>query len=297
MISPDDSPDLRGQVALVTGAGRGLGRAYARALASAGAAVAALARSADQLEATVALVEAAGGRAVALPADVADGPAVERAVAELERRLGPPDLLVNNAGVGGPIGPAWEVDPEQWWRTMEINLRGNFLCARAVLPGMVARRRGRIINLASNAGAFRWPLVSAYAVSKAALVKFTENLAAETRRHGVAVFAVHPGLVTVGLTEQALSADPAATTDAPMAWIRQEVAAGRAVPPERSGALVLALAGGRADALSGRYLTVDDDLAALVASADAIRRDDLYTLRRRALHDPAGAPRAHPPSD
>jgi len=181
------------------------------------------------------------------------------------------------------MGPSWEVDPGEWWRTLEINLRGCFLCARAVLPGMVARRRGRIINLASNAGVFRWPTVSAYSVSKAAVIKFTENLAVETRRHGIAVFALHPGIVTIGLTEQALTADDhdRAPSGRATAWLRKEVAEGRAVPPERAAELILFLASGRADALSGRYLTVDDDVAAMIARAEEIRQQDLYTLRLR----------------
>jgi NAD(P)-dependent dehydrogenase (short-subunit alcohol dehydrogenase family) len=273
--------NLAGQVALVTGGGRGIGRTIARSLAAAGAAVAVTARSTDQVIETADLIIEMGGRALALTADVTDGRAVEGAIADVERLLGPVDLLVNNAGITGPLGPLWEVDPEEWWRTMDINLRGIFLCARAVLPGMVARRHGRIINIASNAGVYRWPQVSAYSVSKAALVKLTENLAVETKNDGVAVFAVHPGIVTIGLTEQAMTTK--LPEDSPagraMGWIRQEVEAGRAVPPERGAVLVVRLAAGQADALSGRYLTVHDDLDALIERAAEIRRDDLYMLR------------------
>jgi NAD(P)-dependent dehydrogenase (short-subunit alcohol dehydrogenase family) len=281
--------DLTGQVALVTGGGRGIGRAIAQALAAAGAAVAVTARSTDQVADTAAVIAQAGGRALALTADVTDRLAMERAVAEVEHRLGPVDLLVNNAGVGGPIGPLWEVEPQDWWRTMEVNLRGIYLCARAVLPGMVARRRGRIVNVASHAGAYRWPQVSAYAISKAAVIKFTENLAAETKRQGVAVFAIHPGTVLVGPTAALLN--EGASSESPQgrvaAWFRQQIAGGRAVPPERAGQLVVALASGRADALSGRYITVYDDTNAWIDRAAEIRRDDLYTLRLRDRAQPA----------
>jgi NAD(P)-dependent dehydrogenase (short-subunit alcohol dehydrogenase family) len=230
----------------------------------------------------VALVEEAGGQALAVPLDVTDRRTVEQAVAGIERQLGPLALLVNNAGVSGPFDTVWDVDPDEWWRTMDINLRGSFLCARAVLPGMTARRCGRIINIASHAGVYRWPQVSAYSVSKAALVKLTENLAVETKRLGVAVFAVHPGIVTIGLTEAAATtADPESPFGRAMSWIRQQIEAGRAVPPERSADLVLRLASGHADALSGRYLTVDDDLDSLIERAAEIQRDDLYTLRLR----------------
>jgi NAD(P)-dependent dehydrogenase (short-subunit alcohol dehydrogenase family) len=266
-------------VSLVPGGGRGLGRVFAQALAAAGAAVAVLARSADQVAQTVSLIEEAGGRALGLAVDVTDQQAVEQAVDRIHWQLGPIDALVNNAGVWGPLGPLWTVDPQQWWRTLEINVRGGFLCARAVLPGMIARRQGRIVNIASHAGVFRWPQSSAYAISKAAIVKLTENLAAETKRAGIGVFTFHPGITTSGLTDDALAMD--APPGSPAAWIRQEVAAGRAVPPEHGAQVIVQLAAGRADVLSGRYLTVHDDLTALVDRAGEIQRDDLYTLRLR----------------
>jgi NAD(P)-dependent dehydrogenase (short-subunit alcohol dehydrogenase family) len=285
---------LSGQVALVTGGGRGLGRVFAQTLAAAGATVAVAARSADELAGTVALIEEAGGHALAVPLDVTDRRAVEHAVGRIASRLGPVALLVNNAGVSGPFAPLWEVDPEEWWRAMEINLRGSFLCARAVLPSMVEHRRGRIINIASHAGVFRWPLVSAYAISKAALVKLTENLAVEVKKLGVAVFAVHPGIATIGLTEAALAATaaPESSVGRATGWVRQQVEAGHAVPPERSADLVLRLALGHADAMTGRYLTVDDELDALIARAAEIQQDDLYTLR---LRDGQPAPRRSTP--
>ncbi len=271
--------DLSGQVALVSGGGRGIGRIFAQVLAAAGAAVAVMARSGDQLAHTVGLIEATGGRALGLAVDVTDQLGIERAVATIEQQLGPVSVLVNNAGVWGPLAPLWEADPEAWWRTLEINVRGSFLCARAVLPAMVAQQHGRIINIASHAGIFRWPQASAYAISKAALIKLTENLATETKNHGVAVFSFHPGIVTIGLTDSAMTME--APPGSPAAFIQREVAAGRVVPPERGAEAIVYLASGRADVLSGRYLTVQDDLASLVERAADIQRDDLYTLRLR----------------
>jgi NAD(P)-dependent dehydrogenase (short-subunit alcohol dehydrogenase family) len=277
------SQDLDGKVALVTGAGRGIGRVFAEALAGAGARVAVAARSADQLEETVALIAASGGRAYAHPLDVADRSGVDAAVQAVEGELGPIDLLVNNAGVWGPLAPMWELDPDEWWDAIRINLLGCFLCSRAVLTGMVSQRSGRIINIGSHAGVFRWPNASAYAISKAAMIKLTENLAAETRKFGVAVFTLNPGIVTIGLTDQAMAmADfPDSPAARAAAWIRAEVAEGRAMPPERGADLLVALASGRADVLSGRYLTVHDDLDAYISRAEEIERDDLYTLRLR----------------
>ena len=131
--------------------------------------------------------------------DVTDGPAVEAMVARVERDLGPVDLLVNNAGHLGAIGPLWEVDPEEWWRVWEVNVRGVMLCARAVLPSMVARRRGRIVNVSSGSVLGPLPNFSAYPVAKTAVVRLTEHLAADTQDYGIGVFAITPGLVDTPL--------------------------------------------------------------------------------------------------
>lgn len=119
-----DKIDLNGQVALVTGGSRGLGQAYAQGLAAAGAAVAVTARSEEQLNETVKMIEEAGGRAIAIPADVTDQQAVERAVATVAQQLGPVDLLANSAGVPGPWTSTWEADPDEWWSTLNVNVRG-----------------------------------------------------------------------------------------------------------------------------------------------------------------------------
>jgi NAD(P)-dependent dehydrogenase (short-subunit alcohol dehydrogenase family) len=275
--------DLSNQVAVVTGGGRGIGREIALALAGAGASVAVAARSTDQVQTTADMITCVGGRAMALPVDVTDETGVRQALATVQDRFGAVTLLVNNAGVGGPIGPTWEVSATEWWRTMEVNLRGVLLWANAVLPGMVANRSGRIVNIASNAGAYRWPLVSGYSVSKTAVIKFTENLAVELRNKGVAVFAVHPGIVRTGLTELALNTgvSPDSPAGKIAAWFRQEIAAGRDLPPERIANLVVELAGGRGDVLTGRYIDAHDDLTELLARADQIREGDLHTLRVR----------------
>jgi NAD(P)-dependent dehydrogenase (short-subunit alcohol dehydrogenase family) len=274
---------LSGQVVLVTGAGRGLGRVFAQTLAAAGAAVAVAARSYDEVEETAALIGEAGGQALALPLDVTDQRAVAQAVEAVQRQVGPVDLLVSNAGVAGPLGPIAEIDPVAWWHALEVNLRGVFLCARAVLPSMVARGRGRIINVSSSAGTKPWPYVSAYAISKAAVLHFTENLAKETRKQGVTVFSIHPGIVRTAMLEGALQTDapPESPRGLVRDWFLDRLAEGHEVSPECAADLVLLLAQGKADALSGRFLSVYDDVRVLVARAEEIRRDNLYTLRLR----------------
>ena len=285
--SAEPAARLDGTVSVITGGGRGIGRALARALADAGAAVGLIARSADELAQTVWLVTDADGTAAAACADVTDGHAVAEAIDALRRQLGPADLLVNNAGVSGPFGDVWQVDAGDWWRAVEINLRGAFLCSQAVLPCMTARGAGRIVNITSQAGVFRWPQGSAYSVSKAAVIKFTENLAAEAGRSGVRAFSVHPGLTPIGLTERALAdAAPAGSAEARMyAWVRQELAAGRSAEPALVARLVIRLATGDADRLSGCHLSVHDDLDAILACGPDVR--DRYQLRL-ASHRPHG---------
>jgi acyl-CoA synthetase (AMP-forming)/AMP-acid ligase II len=275
--------DLTGTVVLISGGGRGLGRLLARTLASAGASVGLLARSGGELAETVAEIEQAGGTAAAAITDITDQTATAAAVAELSERLGPVGVLINNAGIPGPVGAMWDTDPADWWRTLEINLGGTFALTRIVLPQMIAARGGRILNITSTAGTYRWPLVSAYATSKAAVVKLTENLAAETRRHHVAVLSVDPGLLPIGFTEPRLNSTPApGTPEAQIAgWVRDRIASGHGADPDQAARLILQLARGRGDRLSGRHLTVTDDLDTLLGRIDQIQQHDLHTLRLR----------------
>jgi NAD(P)-dependent dehydrogenase (short-subunit alcohol dehydrogenase family) len=268
--------DLTGQVALVTGGGRGIGRAIAIDLAAAGASVAVVARSGDQITETVGQIVQAGGRAVAVPIDVSEPEAVRRMVREVEEALGPIDLLVNNAGVSGPIGPIAETDPDDWWRCQEVNLRGPLLCSRAVLPGMISRRRGRIVNIASGAGTIAIPFLSAYVVSKTALIRLTEVLASEVAAHGVKLFAIEPGTVRTDMAEFALNSEHGRRW---IPWFRDVFEQKRDVPPEHAAHLVTLLASGRADALSGRFFTVADDVLGMVERAEREGLGDSQNLR------------------
>jgi 3-oxoacyl-[acyl-carrier protein] reductase len=256
--------ELTGQVALVTGGGRGIGAAIARELAQAGMRVAVAARSRDQIGK---VAEEIGG--IAVQADVSNRASVTDMVASVEGELGAVDVLVNDAGIAGPreAKPIWEEDPADWWRVFEVNVLGAYLCCRAVLPTMVERRGGRIINVGSGAAYLpaRPGMLagSAYGPSKAALYRFGDVLAGQLAGHGIALFTISPGLVRSEMTASL-------PDDAP--W----------TPPELAPRLVRVLASGRADRLSGRYLHAEhDDIEELIRRADEIREQDLNAIRLR----------------
>jgi len=183
------------RVALVTGGGRGIGRAIALRLAADGLAVAVAARSRDQVDDTA---RAAGRRTLPLPLDVTDAASVAAAVERTARELGPIDVLVNNAGIA-ESAPFAKTEPDFWDRHFAVNVRGPYLLARAVLPGMLERRWGRVINIASLAGLFGSPYVTAYTASKHALVGFTRALATEVSGKGVTVNALCPGFTATDI--------------------------------------------------------------------------------------------------
>jgi NAD(P)-dependent dehydrogenase (short-subunit alcohol dehydrogenase family) len=267
---------LGGQVALVTGGGRGVGRAIGEALAAAGARVGLVARSGGELDEAVGAVAAGGGVARGWTADVTDLGAVAEVV-EVEAALGPVTLLVNNAGTAQEPGPLWEADPDGWWRDLEVHVRGAFNCCRAVLPGMVARRRGRVVNIGSMVGARDEPYVSAYACAKAAYFRLTGTLAAETAGHDVTVLCVSPGLVRTRMVEESLLGEPGRRWRPQIAAIPAE----EYTPARRVGELLVRVAAGDADPLSGRFLHAEDDLDELLAAAGRMVAEDLLTLRLR----------------
>jgi NAD(P)-dependent dehydrogenase (short-subunit alcohol dehydrogenase family) len=250
------------------------------ALARNGMRVAVVARSVDQLDETVRLIHAEGHAAIAVPTDITDPAAVAAMVDTVEAQLGPVDLLVNNAGAGPPFGPTWVQDDGQWWRTVEINLRGPLLCSNAVLRGMIQRRRGRIINVASGAAARSVPYMSAYVTSKAALIRLTEVLADEARPYGVSLFAIQPGTVRTAMAEELLQSESGKRW---LPWFQKIFDDGLDDPPEAGAELVVYLASGAADALSGRFFAAPGSPADIRDHVDEISSQDLHVMRVRFL--------------
>jgi len=194
---------LEGKSAFITGAGRGIGRAIAESFAAQGCAIAAAARTRTEVESVATQIRDAGGKAIALACDVTDPDQVQRAVNETHDSFGAIDLLVNNAGVA-IFKPFHELSADDWQQTMDVNLNGAFHCTQAVLPGMMHRRSGRIINISSVAGVKPIAKQSAYCASKHALNAMSKVLAMELREHGIAVHAVCPGGVTTRLADEAM---------------------------------------------------------------------------------------------
>jgi NAD(P)-dependent dehydrogenase (short-subunit alcohol dehydrogenase family) len=250
--------ELEAHVALVTGGGRGIGANIARELAAGGARVAVGARSADQVEEVAREI---GGLAVVV--DVSERDSVQAMAARVEAELGPVDLLVNNAGIAvWEDTSAWEIEPDEWWRVFEINVLGVYLCCRAVIPGMIDRGSGRIVNTGSGSAYLPGQSTTAYGASKAALYRFGEGLAVQLEPHHIPVFTISPGLVRTAMTEKRFG------PDAP--W----------TPPELAPRLVRVLASGRADKLTGRYIHAEhDDIEDLIRRADEIVESDLNAIR------------------
>jgi NAD(P)-dependent dehydrogenase (short-subunit alcohol dehydrogenase family) len=185
---------LKDDVALITGGGSGIGRATCIRLAEEGAVVAVLDRDLEGARATVQEIESAGGRALAVKADVSRAEDVEAAVAEVVAALGRVDILVNNAGVSTVISVA-KMTEEQWDQTIDVNLKGTFLCCRAVIPGMKERRRGKIVNVSSLFGLDGGPARAHYSASKSGVIGFTRSLATELGYFNINVNAVGPGII------------------------------------------------------------------------------------------------------
>lgn len=193
---------LEGQTAIVTGGARGLGRAAAEVMAAAGANVVICSRNAPQLDDVVAAIRAKGGKALAYAADVSDERQVRELVLSTERWVGPATILVNNAGVIDPLAPLARTDATAWLRHIAVNVGGVYLCARAVIPGMIERGYGRIVNISSSAARRARPGYTAYNASKAAVDHLTRALALELEETGVTACAFYPGYMDTSMQER-----------------------------------------------------------------------------------------------
>jgi NAD(P)-dependent dehydrogenase (short-subunit alcohol dehydrogenase family) len=274
---------LAGRSALITGANQGLGLAIARAFVEAGANVVLCARDAVLLEkarAEVAALAREGLQVIAQPADVSNRGDVERLAAIAFGTFPNLQILVNNAGIYGPMGPSEEVDWDAWVRAMEINVFGSILMCRALVPHFKQQRYGKIIQLSGGGATNPLPRLSAYAASKAAIVRFAESLALEVKDHGIDVNSVAPGALNTRMMAELIAAGPGAVGGAFFDRMKR-IADEGGTPLETGAKLTVFLASAASDGITGKLLSaVWDPWATLPEHRDELQRSDVYTLRR-----------------
>ena len=282
---------LEGRVALITGGGRGIGRAIARAYAAEGARLALVSRTASELEETARLVgEESGAEAITLLADVSQRPQVEDAVARTLAHYGAIDVLVNNAGNIGPVNTAWNCDPDDWASTIAIHLMGVFYGCHAVLPAMLARGRGRIVNMSGVGG----PNTTAYDAAKTAIVNLTENLALELKDTPITVNAISPGSIHTRMWEEtrdlSLAIGDMATYERGV-----QVTSGQGASIQRAAELAVFLGSDDCGVLSGRLIRAfADRFEEFSQRMTEIMGSEAYLLRRVDPDRPFPTSQAYP---
>jgi NAD(P)-dependent dehydrogenase (short-subunit alcohol dehydrogenase family) len=244
---------LPGKVAVITGAGRGLGRAVARAFTKEGARVVLTARNREEIAHVAEELRALKREAVAIPADVTDEGQVQQLLQKTLETYGTVDILVNNAGSRGPIGPIQEISLEDWEDTLRVNLTATFLCSKAVLPTLIAKKQGKIINVATTSTPR--PNLTPYMVAKAGVAYFTKQLSREVKEFNIQVNAIHPGVMDTQMQEEIRKAGAKAIGTDMFERLKEE---GILHPPDEPAKLVLFLASPAADGITGEFLSFDD---------------------------------------
>jgi NAD(P)-dependent dehydrogenase (short-subunit alcohol dehydrogenase family) len=270
---------LDGEIVLITGAGRGIGEAVAHAFARSGANLVLTARTEREVDQVARETAKLGVKTIALPGDVSKQADIRTIVAAALDRFGRIDVLVNAAGVYGPIGPFVENDLDHWTAAIETNLLGTVFAIHAVLPQMLARRKGVIINFSGGGAVQPFPRFSAYATSKAAIARLTETISEEVKESGIRINAIAPGSVNTRLLDQVLVAGESAGTAFYAKALEQKATGG--TPPARAGELSVFLACSTGEGISGRLISaVWDDWKSLPERASDLGRSALFTLRR-----------------
>lgn len=274
---------LQGRSAIVTGASQGLGLAIARAFAKAGANLIICARDQQAIDAAgddIAGVVAAGARVVATRADVSQEVDVRRLAAEAFASFGRIHILVNNAGVYGPMGSIDQVDWTEWVRAIEINIYGSVLPIRAMLPHFREHRYGKVIQLSGGGATTPLPRITAYAAAKAAIVRLAESVALDVKEEGIDVNSIAPGALNTRMMNELIAAGPEAVGQAFFDRMRK-VAEEGGTPLERGAELAVFLASAESDGITGRLLSAPwDPWETLPQHRDDLDSSDIYTLRR-----------------
>ena len=275
---------LRDKVVIVTGGNRGIGKTLAKAFLRDGARVVIAARSKIEIHNTVKELSSLG-QIMGVRTDVSNKYEVHTLMQETIREFQSIDILVNAAGIQIPIGPLVEVDTEEWISNIQVNLIGTMLCCKEVLPIFVSERKGKIINFSGGGATSPRPNFSAYACSKAAIVRFTETLAEEVKGYSIDVNAIAPGAVNTRMLDEIIEAGPAAGEELKAAQNRK---AQGGMPPELAAELALFLASDASNGLTGKLISAPHDdwkawdrkkIEELMAGPSlTLRRLDSFTL-------------------
>jgi len=271
---------LKGRVAIITGAGRGIGRTIALAFAKEGARLILAARTERELKETTAICQQAGGAAKVVATDVSKWDQVQQLIDTAIQEDGRVDILVNSAGIYGPIGPTADIDISAWIRGAEVNLLGPFYLCRAIIPHFIQRREGKIILLGGGGATTPLPNFSSYAATKAGVVRLADTLAEELKPFNVQVNVIAPGLVDTRLQDEVLAAGRRAGILFDKIKQARETGAG-AVSPEIAASLAVFLASEASGKLTGKLIAAPyDPWREWAGKADELNATPLYTLRR-----------------
>lgn len=269
---------MRDKVSIITGSGRGIGKAIAKKFADKGTIVVLTARSKNEIDETLKEIKKNGGQGIAIPTDLSKYSNVIRLVTKVLENYSKIDILVNNAGVIKPIKPIHQVDVKEWENNLRINLFGTFYCINTILPHMISKNYGKIINL-SGGGAFNsMPNFSAYGASKAAIVRLTETVAAEVKKYNISVNAIAPGPIKTKITYDIVESGDVAGIEQPIA---KEVLENGGMDIEKVTELALFLASDESNGLSGKTISARwDDLNYIRKNITTIQNSDKYTMKR-----------------
>jgi len=242
---------LKGNVAIITGASRGLGRASAIEMGKEGASLVIISRTLPEIEATSRTIEKVGGNVLSLKVDISRSTDVEEAVDKAQSHFGKIDILMNNAAVIGPVRPLFEVDEGDWNICMDINLKGTFLFSKAVIPHMIRQKKGKIINVTSGLGVMAMPLFGGYSIAKAGVIHLTKLLAEELKAHNIQVNGLDPGVMDTRMQEELRNLGPEVLGDKIYAEFSGFKEKGLLKPPERVAKLAVFLASEESNSITG----------------------------------------------
>ena len=270
---------LKDKISIITGGSRGIGRAIATAFAREGSSLVLVSRTKSELEATRQELANFASKVEVFKADVSKEKEVKEMVDFTLEKFTTFDVLVNCAGILGPVGFITDVNSEKWIEAININLYGTFLCIKAILPTMINNKRGKVINFSGGGAVSPRSRFSAYSTSKAGVVRLTETLAEEVKEYNIDINAIAPGAVNTRLLDQVLEAGEAAGEEELAKAIKQKQEGG--VPPEKVAELAVFLASSKSDGLSGRLISLLwDDWMAIPQHLDGLMSSDIYTMRR-----------------